>query len=74
MDFRQFIGFTSTTTPIGRIVFTDPVIRAGANFDVFAVDNIQFTITAVPEPSSLMLLGMLTTGLATWMRRRNQQK
>ncbi len=74
MDFRQFIGFTSTTTPIGRIVFTDPVIRAGANFDVFAVDNIQFTVTAVPEPSSLMLLGMLTTGLATWMRRRNQQK
>ncbi|MEX0727025.1 MAG: PEP-CTERM sorting domain-containing protein [Planctomycetaceae bacterium] len=71
-DGIGFIGIRTTGGDVvGRIVFTN----TSPFFDYFGLDNIGFATSSVeapglPEPSSLVLLGLGTVGLLTLVRRR----
>ena len=59
-----FAGIHSTL-PFNRVEVTFDTIVA----DQFALDNVR-TFNAVPEPTSLLLLGSGLVGLVRWRRRR----
>lgn len=58
-----------------RISSTNPLIYAGTSFSgnfpggVFSAQNRVFTFSAIPEPSSAILLGLGSLGLVTRRRR-----
>lgn len=59
-----FVGFADPSG-ISRIVFSSP------NAGFFGVDNVTFQSAAIPEPSSLVLLGTAAaTGLGVWGQKR----
>lgn len=63
----QFIGFTSSA-PVESVLIVNTVNSA----DVFGMDNVQFSITAVPEPTSIAGFGMLTIGFAVLRLRKSR--
>ena len=64
----QFFGFIDSANPFTSLTLTT---AAGAVGDPFSVDRVRFSatasVTAVPEPASLLLLG---TGVTAVVRRR----
>ena len=64
-DRLQFFGFQSNATDITSVVILG---NGGSSFS-FALDN--FSLSAVPSPTSLLLLGVGLTGLAAWGRKRH---
>ena len=63
--------YTATTADVGRALFVsfDGVDGGGTGLGFARLDN--FTLTAVPEPGSLMLLGIAGCGMV--LRRRKRQ-
>jgi hypothetical protein len=52
----------------GRLAFRYFVVDISVNADVIAVDTL--TITPIPEPASLTLMGIAALGLTRWIRKR----
>jgi hypothetical protein len=69
-----YVQFFDTTSDISKIVYTE-TISAGYEADNFSVDNLTSgpggtTLGAVPEPSSLIMLGTGVLGVAGSLRRK----
>ena len=62
----QFFGFQSNATDITSVVILG---NGGGVLFSFAVDN--FSLLAVPSPTSLLLLGVGLTGLTAWGWKRH---
>jgi|GEM_PF-5514822 len=72
IPFASFAGGSLATAfdDVDQIVFSFGIIPANT---VFAVDNLRGTMTAVPEPSSLVVLGMCNaTAIGGWLWRRRR--
>jgi hypothetical protein len=64
----QFFGFTDA----GKLITSITITEAGPfnSRDVWGIDDIRVGIAAVPEPTSLLLLGSGLCGLAAVQRLR----
>ncbi|MFM7976956.1 MAG: PEP-CTERM sorting domain-containing protein, partial [Pirellula sp.] len=61
-------GLNGATDAYLRLTVTGATAAAGNN----RIDNIQFNATAVPEPTSLMLLGSVALGGIAYRRVRKR--
>lgn len=78
-DAEYLAGGGPSTLPTNSVGFDGGSVYNNANGNLLAPPsgafsgfNGQFTITAVPEPSSMALVGLGAVGFAAWKRRRNR--
>jgi hypothetical protein len=67
-----FIGIRSSTVDIRELAFSMDFELSHTPND-FGINRFDFTSSAVPEPSSLTLLGLGTLGLVCYTRRRRNR-
>jgi len=74
-SFAYFLGLADKDNP-GLTLTSVSVFAGPGDVTGFGIDNISSTLTAVPEPSSLMLLGLTASigfGVRVWRRKRNAE-
>jgi hypothetical protein len=59
-----FIGFTDFGKSIVSVTYN-------ATNDIVSIDDVRFSIAAVPEPASLALVGIAALAMGAWRRRRS---
>jgi hypothetical protein len=59
-----FIGFTDFGKSIVSVTYN-------ATNDIVSIDDVRFSIAAVPEPGSLALVGIAALAMGAWRRRRS---
>ncbi|MEN6521726.1 MAG: PEP-CTERM sorting domain-containing protein [Armatimonadota bacterium] len=58
----------------GTLVLWDYLVRCPLENDIYTPQNHEFSVTAVPEPSSIGILGFAVWGLGTVSIRKKQQR
>ncbi len=77
---ESFAGATDTRIATGRfygfegIVFDEISFSIGATSKGFTLDNLQFTVADVPEPTTLALFAFGLAGLGFMTRRRRNRR
>ena len=74
-SFAYFLGLADPVNP--ALTLTSVSVFAGPSFVTgFGIDNISSSLTAVPEPSSLFILGVAASvgcGVRVWRRKRSPE-